>query len=92
VLLRGATPATQPIQPIVRVLQDDAPLPRENAGPDVRYNEAGEALVIPDRPRMYQLVNNPDFESHELKLVIEGKGFAAYAASFTTCVARSVGQ
>jgi hypothetical protein len=64
------------------------PLRPENAGADVRFNEDGEAFVIPDRPRMYKLVNNPDFEEHELRLVVEGKGFAAYAVSFTTCVSK----
>ncbi|NJM41562.1 MAG: redoxin family protein [Anaerolineae bacterium] len=85
VLLGGAASAAPPV---VRVLQDGAPLRRENAGADVVFNEQGEAFVMPTRPRMYKLVNNPDFESHELRLVVEGKGFAAYAVSFTTCVAR----
>ncbi len=73
--------------PTISVLQDGAPLPRENAGADVVYDDLGNATITPDRPRMYRVVNNPDFEEHELKLVVQGSGFAAYAASFTTCVA-----
>jgi thiol-disulfide isomerase/thioredoxin len=84
-VLLGAAPSAPPV---VRVLQDGLPLPRENAGADIGFNEQGEAFVIPDRPRMFKLVNNPDFEEHELQLVVEGKGFAAYAVSFTTCVTR----
>lgn len=82
VLLGAAAPAIT-----VTVLQDDEPLPRENAGPDIVYDTQGNALVKPTRPRMYRLINNPNFEEHELKLIVHGKGFAAYSVSFTTCVA-----
>lgn len=75
------------LQPTVSIMQDGAPLPRENAGADVVFDAQGNATIQPDRPRMYRLINNPDFEEHEVKLLVQGKGFAAYAASFTTCVA-----
>ena len=76
----------QPHGPVVRVLQDGLPLPPTHAGADVIY-EDGHAILKPNRPRMMRVVNNPDFEEHELRLEIEGAGFAAYAVSFTTCVA-----
>ena len=82
-ILLGASPATI----TVSIMQDGAPLPRENAGADVVFDAQGNATIQPDRPRMYRLINNPDFEEHEVKLLVQGKGFAAYAASFTTCVA-----
>ena len=87
VLLGADTRQTASIQPTVTILQDGAPLPRQNAGTDVVYDDQGNATLTPDRPRMYRVVNNPDFEEHELKLLVQGQGFAAYAASFTTCVA-----
>ena len=77
----------QATSPSVHLLQDGVPLPAHNAGEDVVFDAAQHATVMPTRPRMYHLVSNPDFEEHELTLVISGKGFAAYSASFTTCVA-----
>ena len=51
------------------------------------FSAAGQASVVTDRPRMYRLISSPNFEAHELTLVVSGKGFAAYSAAFTTCVA-----
>ena len=68
------------------LLQDNEPLQPLNAGADVAFSAAGQAIVMTDRPRMYRLISNPDFEEHELTLVVSGKGFAAYSAAFTTCV------
>jgi len=74
-------------QPSFYLLQDNEPLQPLNAGVDVAFSAAGQAIVVTDRPRMYRLISNPDFEEHELTLVVSGKGFAAYSAAFTTCVA-----
>ncbi len=74
-------------QPGFYLLQDNEPLQPLNAGADVAFSAAGQAIVVTDRPRMYRLISNPDFEEHELTLVVSGKGFAAYSAAFTTCVA-----
>jgi thiol-disulfide isomerase/thioredoxin len=81
--LIGAQPADQPR---VALYQDGAPLPATNAGADVHYVD-GQALVMPTHPRMARLVNNPDFEEHELRLEVQGKGTALFAFTFTTCVA-----
>ena len=45
-----------------------------------------DGRVLVDRPRMYNLVRNPDFEQHELTLRITMRGFGLYAFSFTGCV------
>ncbi|HEY3341130.1 MAG TPA: redoxin family protein [Anaerolineae bacterium] len=81
--LIGAQPADQPR---MAIYQDGAPLPVTNAGADVHYLE-DRALVMPNRPRMARLVKNPDFEPHELRLEVQGKGTALFAFTFTTCVA-----
>ena len=73
--------------PRVSIYQDGQPLPATNAGVDVQIAGA-EALVIPTRPRMARLVSNPDFEEHDLRLEVRGKGVALFAFTFTTCVAR----
>jgi thiol-disulfide isomerase/thioredoxin len=74
--------------PRVTIYQDGAPLLPTNAGADVRFVD-GQAVLVPDRPRMARIVSNPDFEEHELRLEVQGKGTALYAFTFTTCVAPS---
>jgi thiol-disulfide isomerase/thioredoxin len=66
----------------IEVWQDDGPLTETKRGADVTVD--GRVLV--DRPRMYNLVHNPDFEQHELILRIKTRGLAVYAFSFTGCV------
>jgi thiol-disulfide isomerase/thioredoxin len=66
----------------VEIWQDDRPLHASIMGEDV--TEDGRVLV--DRPRMYNLVRNPDFERHELTLRVKSRGFALYAFTFTGCV------
>lgn len=66
----------------VEIWQDDRPLDETTRGDDV--TEDGRVLV--DRPRMFNLIRNPDFERHELTLRVKSRGFAVYAFSFTGCV------
>ncbi len=66
----------------VEVWQDDQPLDEMIMGEDVTID--GRVLV--DRPRMYNLVRNKDFEQHELILRVRTRGFAMYALSFRGCV------
>lgn len=66
----------------IEIWQDGQPLSETQRGSDV--TEDGRVLV--DRPRMYNLVRNPGFESHELTLRIRSRGFAVYSFSFTGCV------
>jgi hypothetical protein len=73
-------------KPRLTIYQDGEMLPSTNAGADVQY-VGGEAVLVPDRPRMARLVSNPDFEEHELRLEVQGKGTALYAFTFTTCMA-----
>lgn len=67
-------------------LQDGHPLPAEDAGADVRF-EDGRSVVIVDQPRMYMLVNNREFGMHDLSLSTTSDGIGLYAFTFVTCVA-----
>ncbi len=69
----------------IRVLQDGAALPAEDAGEDVRQ-EGSEAVVTVDRPRMYRLVNNRELDSHELTLLTTAEGVALYVFTFVSCL------
>jgi thiol-disulfide isomerase/thioredoxin len=84
-LIGGAAAADQRAR--VSIYQDGAVLAETNAGADVYYVD-GQAVVTPERPRMVRLVSNPDFEEHDLRLEVSGKGTALFAFTFTTCVAR----
>ena len=66
----------------VRVLIDGSPVEGDSAGEDV---EGGAVRV--DRPRMYRLVRGIDVERHTLTLETESDGLAAFAFTFTSCVA-----
>ncbi len=66
----------------LRVLLDGQPIPAERAGEDVV-----DGQVTVDRPRMYRLVRGDDAERHELTLETESDGVAAFAFTFTSCVA-----
>jgi thiol-disulfide isomerase/thioredoxin len=73
--------------PLVEVRQDGKPLNSLNAGDDIEYENGGVSVVRVTRPRMYQLVKNPDYETHELELIFHANGLALYAFTFTSCVA-----
>ncbi len=69
----------------VRVLVDgEAPGPL--AGEDV-----ADGVVRVDSPRMYRLVRNGDVEQRTLTLESESDGVAAFAFTFTSCVAQPTG-
>ena len=65
-----------------RVLLDGEPASGDAAGEDVE----GGALRI-DKPRMYRLVRGIDVERHTLTVETESDGLAAFAFTFTSCVA-----
>jgi thiol-disulfide isomerase/thioredoxin len=74
-------------EPVVEVVQDGRYLTPEIAGNDVLFGENGRAFVRVTQPRMFNLVNNPDFASHTLRLIFQARGLALYAVTFTGCVA-----
>ncbi len=73
----------------VVVVQDGKPLTRAQATRDTQFrpgsNGDEESYVVVDSARMYFLVDNHDFGSHELELRCS-QGIAAFAFTFTSCV------
>ena len=65
----------------LRVLLDGAPV-SATAGSDV-----SDGAVRVDVPRMYNLVADGDVERHSLTLETDADGLAAFAFTFTSCVA-----
>lgn len=73
--------------PIMEVRQDGRYLSRDVAGADVVIEESGRSVVRVTEPRLYELVRNTAFGTHELALVFRAAGLALYSFSFTGCVA-----
>ena len=73
----------------VEILQDGKPLSLQQATRDTRFRRgAGEieqSYMVVDSARMYFLVDNREFGSHELVLRCSA-GIAAFAFTFTSCV------
>src|SRR5215471_15947451 len=73
----------------VVIVQDGKPLSQNRATRDVRFRTAitgeQEAYIVVDSPRMYFLVDNREFQPHELELRCS-TGIAAFAFTFTSCV------
>jgi thiol-disulfide isomerase/thioredoxin len=69
----------------IEVLQNGMPLAKEFAGIDVIVTHEGQSILFVDKPRMYQLVRNPQFGEHELKLKTSSPGLEVYAFSFVSC-------
>ena len=70
---------------LVIVLQDGAPLRREDAGSDVHYDREGNSLVTVDAAREYDIVMNKHFGQHELELRPQHPGLAVYTFDFEAC-------
>ena len=70
----------------IELSQDGQPLSAEDAGADVRF-EDGRSVIAVDQPRMYVLVNNREFGTHDLSLSTTSDGIGLYVFTFVTCVA-----
>lgn len=73
--------------PLVEVRQDGASLLPSVAGEDVAFDDNGRSFLHIDRPRLYDIVRNSDFENHTLELIFRARGIALYSFTFDTCIA-----
>jgi len=73
----------------VEILQDGKPLSLQQATRDTRFRSGAggteQSYMVVDSARMYFLVDNREFGSHELVLRCSA-GIAAFAFTFTSCV------
>ena len=69
----------------VFVAQDNKPLDMEDEGEDVASTRDGLAYVHVDQPRLYHIVRNARFGSHELRLSSTSDAFGIYAFTFGSC-------
>jgi thiol-disulfide isomerase/thioredoxin len=80
-----APPKGEPAR--VDVTQDGAPLPKTDAGSDIRYDSDGTSYVTVDAPRAYQLVMNAKMAFHELRLTPQAPGVGIFSFAFESCEA-----
>ncbi len=69
----------------VLVTQDGVPVRREVAGADVFFEDDGASYIKVDAPRMYHVIANQPYGSHELRLYVRSQGLSVYSLSFGTC-------
>lgn len=82
---RSANVVVQPQEPEefrVYATLDDRPLTVEQAGDDIQFDEDGNSYFLVDEPRMYRVVELPEFDSKVLKLSSTSDAFAVFAYTF----------
>ncbi len=69
----------------VNITQDGKPIPRDDAGKDIRYARSGMSYVLVDASREYDVVMNAKFGTHVLRLYPQAYGLAVYDVAFESC-------
>ena len=70
----------EPFDMIVEL--DGRPLRPDEAGPDVTFDEAGRSVVRVEEPRLYRVVDLPQWGEHELRVRSDSDDFAIFAVTF----------
>ncbi|MYI83439.1 MAG: redoxin domain-containing protein, partial [Chloroflexi bacterium] len=73
-------PAGESYDVYIRI--DGRPLTPEEAGGDVKFDEAGNSFIHVNEPRHYAIVELPDFGEHELQLASNSDKFGIFALTF----------
>ena len=60
----------------------DEPVPQHYQGSDIIVDEDGTTAIRVDEPRMYNLVQLPEYGGHELKLLSNSEHFSVFAFTF----------
>ncbi len=66
----------------VRVFLDDAPIPEDQAGSDIMYDDDGNSYVVVDTSRMYYLIDKDTFGGGSLRLTSNSSDFSVFAFTF----------
>ena len=66
----------------VRVTIDSLPLTPDLSGDDIMFDEQGNSFVLVEEPRMYRLVQTPEYGGFELKLSSNSDHFEVFAFTF----------
>ena len=61
---------------------NEAPIPKGDAGVDIRFDSDGNSYIDVNEARLYNLVNLMEFGGHELKLSSNSSGLLVFAYTF----------
>ena len=61
---------------------DGRPLLRDEAGADVTFDEQGRSVVRVEEPRLYRVVELPQWGEHELRVSSDSDDLAIFAVTF----------
>jgi hypothetical protein len=78
-----APPSAAPVR--VDVTQDNAPIPKDDAGTDIHYDANGASFVTVDSSRAYELLMNAKMAFHNLRLTPQAAGVGVYSFAFESC-------
>ena len=67
---------------VVGLTLNGEPLARSQAGRDVEFDEAGNSFVTVNEPKLYGLVELPEFGAHELQLRVNSAGLSLFTFTF----------
>ena len=65
---------------------DDQPIPEGYGGTDIMHDENGMSYFLVDEPRMYRVVELPEYNGLELKLSSNSDEFRVFAFTFGSYV------
>ena len=65
---------------------DDQPIPEGYGGADIQLDESGSSYFLVDEPRMYRVVELPEYNGLELKLSSNSEDFSVFAFTFGSYV------
>jgi thiol-disulfide isomerase/thioredoxin len=69
----------------VEVTQDGKPVPKSDAGDDIRYDERGNSYLEVIAPRAYEVIVNAAYGQHTLKFMPKDEGLGIYDIAFESC-------
>jgi thiol-disulfide isomerase/thioredoxin len=69
----------------VGVTQDGKPVPRDDAGTDIKYDASGNSYIDVDAGRAYEVIMNAQWGTHDLRLSPSSGGLGVYDVAFESC-------
>ncbi len=66
----------------VVVTLDGEPIPTTHRGDDIQQDKAGNTFFLVDEPRLYRVVEQPEYSGHELRLASNSDQFSVFAFTF----------
>lgn len=69
----------------VAVTQDGKPVPRNDAGTDIKYDANGDSYIDVDAGRAYDVIMNAQWGTHALQLSPSSGGLGIYDVAYESC-------